>query len=1070
MKTDLERLVSGLMGVENGSMKLDAHTANQLTLLSLVERTQDAAYELTAKGIEVLRTENLWNGYSAIDQIRLKVEWLIQSKYDDESIGDALWISEYKTLGEWGNMSRVWRYLWKIDPDDVLPTATVLGDTMRILWGVMEWLRDRKNNKVFVRWAGLDQKLCATYIRYGVQNYHGIVTWESKKEFPTLVDLSFIGNIAFNKFVDHDDFDKAVYYTVRYVIYGISHPLLNSRMPNKRMSLVKHTLKEAIDIEMWVRDFHRESFAWKNNIVLVSEPIKWWSEWNKALIREYERNHANAGYRYPEEEDFMGFVANTPCLFINELGSAELRTSREMTMDFAWLPDHDALSIFWASEDEITSTNLRAFVARTTSIAKLKPIGGWTFKASQLEELSWHLLSEDDRIMYMLGYMLDRCDGIDGWQLQALLSLLIDFGVMELSDELIVKIRKRTRLPDELIEKYSIRALEYEPKRYMSNFPNWTGELISDDVTFFSTWAEYIWLGAEIDAIFETLERGEPVVYIDETGYKDPNGENGDYMPISDRVRRGIVTRIMSGDAPDALQNHSVVLIEWWPSEEGSTDLLAQLFWLVTEGEPINLNAIRTELRKFIRYNPRTILILSLNLEGYDAGGIGELIRLVQSMGIKLIIEGKKDIPGTGRSVRTTPITEDDLSDRIIAEIDELCFELWMNIDTRICRKLFMTVARYRKDGDDPLWMTHEILKIAKNSALGRESKELSWSDVSAGVSYVLWVASVASMKENKTMIARLPEILKRRIVGQDDVIDAFCKEFMTHMTGGGNPERPLTYLFPGPTGVGKTLFAEVTSRNFNLPFLSIDGSQYTEAHHGERLSWSPPWYVDSDKSGILTGFMKKHTGRAFVFVDEIDKMHPTNRMRLMNFFDEAKMTDGHGHTYRRPQYTIVVATNAWAENLKPGMTHREILDCIGEAFKDEKWTPKPELASRFRISPMFPVDESSFKRAIRDNLREIELRAKMVANNIEVSEVDDAVVDFIFAKIKDVCQKFGGTNKGMWFTHQVQRSNGYFNLREIVRCIDANMEWEDIPNTPWNYKVVLKNGKINLAPNGKIE
>ncbi len=59
MKTDLERLVSGLMGVENGSMKLDAHTANQLTLLSLVERTQDAAYELTAKGIEVLRTENL---------------------------------------------------------------------------------------------------------------------------------------------------------------------------------------------------------------------------------------------------------------------------------------------------------------------------------------------------------------------------------------------------------------------------------------------------------------------------------------------------------------------------------------------------------------------------------------------------------------------------------------------------------------------------------------------------------------------------------------------------------------------------------------------------------------------------------------------------------------------------------------------------------------------------------------------------------------------------------------------------------------------------------------------------
>ncbi len=62
----------------------------------------------------------------------------------------------------------------------------------------------------------------------------------------------------------------------------------------------------------------------------------------------------------------------------------------------------------------------------------------------------------------------------------------------------------------------------------------------------------------------------------------------------------------------------------------------------------------------------------------------------------------------------------------------------------------------------------------------------------------------------------------------------------------------------------------------------------------------------------------------------------------------------------------------------------------------------------------MFPVDESSFKRAIRDNLREIELRAKMVANNIEVSEVDDAVVDFIFAKIKDVCQKFGGTNKGM--------------------------------------------------------
>lgn len=88
-------------------------------------------------------------------------------------------------------------------------------------------------------------------------------------------------------------------------------------------------------------------------------------------------------------------------------------------------------------------------------------------------------------------------------------------------------------------------------------------------------------------------------------------------------------------------------------------------------------------------------------------------------------------------------------------------------------------------------------------------------------------------------------------------------------------------------------------------------------------------------------------------------------------------------------------------------MSQREILDCIGEAFKDESGVPKPELASRFRISPMLPVDENSFKRAIRDNLREIELRARMVANNIEIAEVDNHVVDFVFGKIKDVCQKF---------------------------------------------------------------
>jgi len=167
-----------------------------------------------------------------------------------------------------------------------------------------------------------------------------------------------------------------------------------------------------------------------------------------------------------------------------------------------------------------------------------------------------------------------------------------------------------------------------------------------------------------------------------------------------------------------------------------------------------------------------------------------------------------------------------------------------------------------------------------------------------------------------KERLGKLQDELKAVIFGQDHAVDQVVNAIKLSRSGLGSPEKPIgSFLFSGPTGVGKTELAKQLAKSLGVEFLRFDMSEYMEAHTVSRLIGAPPGYVGFDQGGLLTDAINR-TPYAVLVLDEIEKAHPNLFNILLQVMDHATLTDNNGKKADFRNVVLIMTTNAGARDI----------------------------------------------------------------------------------------------------------------------------------------------------------
>ncbi|MEM7684983.1 MAG: AAA family ATPase, partial [Pseudomonadota bacterium] len=168
--------------------------------------------------------------------------------------------------------------------------------------------------------------------------------------------------------------------------------------------------------------------------------------------------------------------------------------------------------------------------------------------------------------------------------------------------------------------------------------------------------------------------------------------------------------------------------------------------------------------------------------------------------------------------------------------------------------------------------------------------------------------------KSDTEQLRDLEGNLKRVVFGQDDAIDALASAIKLSRAGLREPEKPIgSYLFTGPTGVGKTEVAKQLANVLGVEFKRFDMSEYMEKHSVSRLIGAPPGYVGFDQGGLLTDAVDQHP-HCVLLLDEIEKAHPDIFNILLQVMDHGTLTDHNGKSVSFRNVILIMTSNAGAQ------------------------------------------------------------------------------------------------------------------------------------------------------------
>jgi ATP-dependent Clp protease ATP-binding subunit ClpA len=201
-------------------------------------------------------------------------------------------------------------------------------------------------------------------------------------------------------------------------------------------------------------------------------------------------------------------------------------------------------------------------------------------------------------------------------------------------------------------------------------------------------------------------------------------------------------------------------------------------------------------------------------------------------------------------------------------------------------------------------------------AATGEEVVKIVPLDIEAVVAKMARIPARTVSSSDKEKLATLETDLKRVIFGQDQAVQQLARAIKMSRAGLGRPEKPTgSFLFAGPTGVGKTELAKQLAQVLGIEFLRFDMSEYMEKHTVSRLIGAPPGYVGFDQGGLLTDAVNK-TPYSVVVLDEIEKAHPDLYNILLQVMDHASLTDNNGRKADFRNVVLIMTTNAGSREM----------------------------------------------------------------------------------------------------------------------------------------------------------
>ncbi len=227
---------------------------------------------------------------------------------------------------------------------------------------------------------------------------------------------------------------------------------------------------------------------------------------------------------------------------------------------------------------------------------------------------------------------------------------------------------------------------------------------------------------------------------------------------------------------------------------------------------------------------------------------------------------------------------------------------------------------------------------------------------------------------DDKSSLAKLDRDLKATVFGQDTAIDALATAIKMSRSGLGNPQKPIgSFLFSGPTGVGKTEVARQLAYVLGVELIRFDMSEYMERHAVSRLIGAPPGYVGFDQGGLLTEQINKHP-YAVVLLDEIEKAHPDIFNVLLQVMDHGTLTDTNGRKADFRNVVLIMTTNAGAETLNKATIGFSGARERGDEMEDIKRLFTPEFRNRLdAIIPFAGLSEPIILQVVDKFLMQLE-------------------------------------------------------------------------------------------------